>query len=77
VEEAEQRIAALEARIAKVAAALEDPELYTRPTGIAEAKKLGAELEATKTDLDATLERWTAATEEVEALNHELQSIET
>jgi ATP-binding cassette subfamily F protein 3 len=77
VEETEQRIESLEAQIARVSAALEDPQLYTRPTGLSEAKTLGAELETAKRELDATLERWTAATDEVEALNRELASIES
>ena len=75
VEEAEQRIEMLEARIAKISMALEDPQLYTRPTGPSEARTLGGELEALKGQLDATLEQWTAATEDVEALNRELASI--
>jgi len=49
-----------------VVAALEDPALYTRPDGAAMARKLGAQLEALKRDLDAGLERWTQATEQVE-----------
>jgi ATP-binding cassette subfamily F protein 3 len=77
VDEAEERIESLESQIAKLAAALEDPELYTRAMGVAEAKTLGAQLAKAKKELDATLERWTAATEEVEALNRELESIET
>ena len=75
VEEAEQRIATLEAQITTISSALEDPQLYTRPTGPSEARTLGGELETLKGQLDATLERWTAATEEVEALNRELASI--
>lgn len=77
VEEAEQRIESLEKQIAKVGAALEDPQLYTRADGITEAKALGAQLEEAKQELDATLDRWTAATEAVETLNRELESIET
>ena len=46
--------------------ALEDPALYTRPEGAATARKLGAQLEILKRDLDAGLERWTQATEQVE-----------
>jgi ATP-binding cassette, subfamily F, member 3 len=75
VEETEQRIETLESQIASVSAALEDPQLYTRATGPSEAKTLGRQLEAAKRELDATLEQWTAATEEVEALNRELASI--
>jgi ATP-binding cassette, subfamily F, member 3 len=77
VEENEKQIESLEKQVADVGAALEDPELYTRPAGVNEAKRLGAQLERAKQELDAALERWTAATEEVEALNRELAAIET
>ena len=74
VEETEQRIETLEGQIAGISAALDDPQLYTRATGPSEARTLGGELEAAKRELDATLERWTAATDEVEALNRALAS---
>jgi len=64
--EAEAAVAALESEIARVVAALEDPTLYTRPDGAATARTLGARLEILKRDLDAGLERWTQATEQVE-----------
>jgi len=63
---AEARVTELESRVGQVVAALEDPALYTRPDGAAKARTLGAELETLKRDLDAALERWTAATEQVE-----------
>src|SRR6266513_19651 len=66
LEEAEARVTELESRVAQVVAALEDPALYTRPDGAANAHTLGAELETLKRDLDAALERWTQATEQVE-----------
>jgi len=66
LEEAEAEVATLEAEVARVVAALEDPALYTRPDGAATARKLGAQLETLKRDLDAGLERWTLATEQVE-----------
>src|SRR5206468_16287 len=66
LEEAEAAVAALESEVARVVTALEDPALYTRPDGAAMARKLGAQLEALKRDLDAGLERWTQATEQVE-----------
>jgi hypothetical protein len=56
-------VATLEARVAEVVAALEDPALYTRPDGAATAHRLGAQLDTLKRDLDAALERWTHATE--------------
>ena len=64
--EAEARVAELEAQVAKVVAALEDPALYTRPDGARTAHELGAQLETLKRDLEAGLERWTQATEQVE-----------
>ncbi len=64
--EAEARVAELEAQVAKVVAALEDPALYTRPDGARTAHELGAQLETLKRDLEAGLERWTRATEQVE-----------
>ncbi|HXI35076.1 MAG TPA: ABC-F family ATP-binding cassette domain-containing protein [Gemmatimonadales bacterium] len=69
VEEAEAAVAKLEAEVAKVVAALEDPALYTRQDGVATAKQLGAQLETLKRTLDLGLERWTRATEQVEALS--------
>jgi ATP-binding cassette subfamily F protein 3 len=77
VDEAERQIDSLEEQIAALGAQLEDPELYTRPNGVSEAKTLGARLERAKRELDSTLERWTLATDEVETLNRELASIET
>lgn len=66
LEEAEAAVAKLEAEVARVVAALEDPALYTRRDGAATAHTLGAQLEALKRDLEAALERWTLATERVE-----------
>ena len=68
LEEAEVAVGTLEAEVARVVAALEDPALYTRPDGAATARKLGVQLETLKRDLEAGLERWTLATEQVEML---------
>jgi ATP-binding cassette subfamily F protein 3 len=59
----EARIAELEARIAALTTRLEDPELYTRAGGVEDAKRLGEDLEVAKRELDAALERWTAASD--------------
>ncbi len=67
--EAEAEVARLEAEVASLTAALEDPDLYTRTDGVSEAKRLGADLDARKRELDAALERWTAATERAETLS--------
>jgi ATP-binding cassette subfamily F protein 3 len=77
VDATEKTIAALETQIAKVSAALEDPELYTRSAGASEAAALGVQLESAKRQLDAALEQWNAATDAVEELNRELTSSET
>ena len=69
LEVAEARVAELESQVALVVTALEDPALYTRPDGIATARQLGAQLETLKRSLDAELERWTQATEQVELLS--------
>ena len=66
LEEAEAAVAALESEVARVVAALEDPALYTRPDGARAAHELGVQLETKKRALEAGLERWTRATEQVE-----------
>jgi ATP-binding cassette subfamily F protein 3 len=68
LEEAEAAVADLESKVAAVVAALEDPALYTRPNGATAARQLGAQLDTLKRSLDTGLERWTKATEQVEAL---------
>jgi ATP-binding cassette subfamily F protein 3 len=65
---AEARVSALEARVATLTAALEDPALYTRPGGVVEARELGQELEAARSELEAALERWAAASERVDGI---------
>ena len=66
LEKAEARVADLETQVAKVVAALEDPGLYARADGARTAHELGAQLETLKRDLEAALEQWTRATEQVE-----------
>jgi ATP-binding cassette, subfamily F, member 3 len=66
LEKAEARVADLETQVATVVAALEDPALYTRADGARAAHELGVQLETLKRDLEAALERWTHATEQVE-----------
>jgi ATP-binding cassette subfamily F protein 3 len=66
VEEAEARVGTLEARVAELAAALEDPELYTREGGVELATRMGAELDRARRELDDALEAWSRATEEAE-----------
>jgi ATP-binding cassette subfamily F protein 3 len=56
-------VAELEGRVATITAQLEDPILYTRPDGVAEAKRLGMDLETAKRELDAALEFWSRASD--------------
>jgi ATP-binding cassette subfamily F protein 3 len=65
--QAETAVEELEGQVAGVVAALEDPALYTRPEGAAKARQLGAQLETLKRRLEAGIERWTRATELVDA----------
>jgi ATP-binding cassette subfamily F protein 3 len=65
----ELRVAELEGKVAQISTALEDPSLYTRPDGIADAKRLGIDLEATKRELDKALEVWTRASDVLERVN--------
>lgn len=68
VAELEDRVQGLENRVAELTNRLQDPELYTRSAGVADARRLGAELEELKRRLDAELEAWTAATDALSAL---------
>jgi ATP-binding cassette subfamily F protein 3 len=67
LERAEKDVARLEARIAEITAALEDPELYTTPAGVTRAQALGAELDAARAALDEAIARWERAVEGAEA----------
>ena len=68
-EAAETRVAAAEAEVNRLTAALGDPELYATPSGVARSSRLGSELDAARRALDAALEEWTLATETVERLS--------
>ncbi|GAC1318450.1 MAG: ABC-F family ATP-binding cassette domain-containing protein [Chloroflexota bacterium] len=65
--EAESRIASLEARAAELRRQLEDPSLYGTADGIAQAHRLGIEVDSLQKDLDDAIEIWVAVTEEVNA----------
>ncbi len=71
VQTLEARIAEIEARVAELTVALEDPALYATAEGSMRAYELKAELDAARLELDAALEEWTEAGEEVEALSGE------
>ncbi len=67
LERAEKDVARLEGRVAEIAAALEDPELYTTPAGVSRAQTLGTELDAARAALDEAIARWERAVEGTEA----------
>jgi ATP-binding cassette subfamily F protein 3 len=68
VEKCEKEVAMLERRVAELTAVLEDPELYTTHEGIERSRLSGKELDKARRQLDAAIERWTAATERAEQL---------
>jgi ATP-binding cassette subfamily F protein 3 len=68
VEECEKEVGRLEAKIAQLTSELEDPELYTTREGTERSIKAGKELDRLRRQLDKSLEKWTAATEQAEAM---------
>jgi len=66
LEQVESTVARLEARVAELTTALEEPALYTTPDGTARAHDMSAELERVRRELDAALERWGELVESVE-----------
>jgi ATP-binding cassette subfamily F protein 3 len=69
VEEAEKQVNELEVKIIGLTKLLEDPELYTTREGTEKALVAGKQLDETRRLLDTAIEKWTAATEKVEALS--------
>jgi len=67
-ERAEREVAELEAEVNALTAILEDPELYTRAGGVEEANRLGARLEAVRSQLDLALTAWEEETTSLESL---------
>lgn len=67
LERIEADVARLEARVAELTAALEDPGLYTTPGGVDRAQTLGVELDTTRTALDEMMARWERAVAIAEA----------
>jgi ATPase subunit of ABC transporter with duplicated ATPase domains len=67
-ERAERAVAELEAEVSALTAILEDPELYTRAGGVEEANRLGARLEAVRSQLDLALTAWEEETTSLESL---------
>ncbi len=66
VAEAETRVAEWESKVAALRAELEDPALYVTPDGTSRAKKIGAELEAGKSEFERAFAAWEAATKALE-----------
>jgi ATP-binding cassette subfamily F protein 3 len=71
VTDLETTIEAMETRIESLTAELEDPELYTKPSGVGRAKELGVELDRLKRDLERALEQWGTATDLLDTLTAE------
>ena len=59
-EEAELRVEQLEAEVAALARTLEDPSLYSSPSGTAKAVSVGKDLDKARRKLDRALEEWTS-----------------
>jgi ATP-binding cassette subfamily F protein 3 len=66
--QAEKEVAELEREVSRLTTTLDDPELYTRPNGVAQAHRLGAELDTMRTRLDRALARWEQETASLESL---------
>jgi predicted nucleic acid-binding Zn-ribbon protein len=71
VSDLEGQIQLLETRIEALTAQLEDPELYTKPSGVSRAKELGTDLDRMKGDLERALDQWGNATETLDTLASE------
>ena len=67
VDDLERTIATREADVARLTRALDDPALYAPGDSGARAIALGRELEVARTLLDATLQEWTEATEQLDS----------
>ena len=67
----ELRVAEVEGRVASLTSALEDPALYTRANGVAEAKRLGIDLDVAKRELDGALSEWTRASDALAGVTRE------
>jgi ATP-binding cassette subfamily F protein 3 len=68
---AEELVAALEREVSSVTRRLDDPDLYTRPAGVEDARRLGAELDKLRKRLDNALVEWEQETAALEQLERE------
>ncbi len=67
-DKSEREVAALESEVTRLTTTLDDPELYTRPTGVQQAHKLSAELDKVRARLDRALASWEKETASLESL---------
>ena len=74
VDRAEGRVNELEAKIAKLSAALADSAIYTRPDGRAHAEAVSRELKEAKSQLTEAMRTWEEAMAAAEALAPEATS---
>jgi ATP-binding cassette subfamily F protein 3 len=68
VSDLEAEIQTLESKIGSLSHELEDPELYTKPSGVQRAREMGNDLEKQKRSLERALEEWGNATDALDAL---------
>ncbi len=67
-DQAERAVADLESEVGRLTSTLDDPELYTRPNGVAQAQRIGKELDKVRTRLDSALATWEKETAALESL---------
>ena len=65
-EAAEARVPDAEAVVNRLAAEVADPTLYATTEGAARGARLGADLDRARQALDAALEAWASATEQLD-----------
>ena len=73
-ERAEQDVAMLEQEMDELTRTLDDPGLYTKSGGVAEARRLGARLDSLRSRLDEALAAWERDTAALEALERAMVS---
>jgi hypothetical protein len=74
VERAEREVALLEQEVNEATRALDDPGLYTKVSGVAEARRLGARLDSLRSRLDEALVAWERETAALETLERAMVS---
>jgi ATP-binding cassette subfamily F protein 3 len=74
VERAEREVALLEQEVNEATRALDDPGLYTKVSGVAEARRLGARLDSLQSRLDEALVAWERETAALETLERAMVS---